>query len=98
MQSKTIPLSKIKNINLIELNCSNGKYKLWGLDLKFIYYHLDKNRSKKSYAIIIEEEGNFLTIGITPEEPKKCFKVLKYLLSQNKDNKKCPQLDIKEEE
>ena len=86
LQAKIIPISKISKINLIELNYSNGKYRVFGLNLKFIYYHLDWKRPTKAHAITLEEEGNHLTIGITPEDPVKCFNVLNYLLT-HQDNK-----------
>ena len=87
LSEKIIPINRIKNINLIELGIANGKYKMWGLNLNFIYYHLDGKRSKKTHVITLEEEGNFLTIGITPEDPKKCFDVLRYLISDMKKEK-----------
>ena len=90
LQAKNIPISKISNINLIELNHLNGKSKVFGLDIKFVYYHLDWKRPKKTHAITLKEEGNFLTIGITPEDPQKCFNVLNYL-SAHQDNKKISQ-------
>ena len=73
MKSKIIPIQKIKNFNLIELNRINGKYTFFGLSWKFIYYHLDRKRPKKTHAITLEEEDNSITIGITPENPNKCF-------------------------
>ena len=48
LQAKNIPISKISNINLIELNHLNGKSKVFGLDIKFVYYHLDWKRPKKN--------------------------------------------------
>ena len=91
LQTKTIPLSKINNINFIELNFLNGKFRVFGLDLKCIYYHFDIKRPIKKYAITLKEEGNWLTIGITPDDPEKCFKCLKYLLEHNKKNSQEPQ-------
>ena len=87
MTSKTIPIQKIKDINLIELNRINGKYTFFGLSWKFIYYHLDRKRPKKTHAITLEEEDNLITIGITPENPNKCFNVLRYLMKHMKNNK-----------
>ena len=88
LQSKTIPIHKIKNINLIELNRINGKYTFFGLSWAFIYYHLDRKRPNKTHAITFNEEDNFVNIGITPEDPRKCFNVLRYLLKHMKNNKK----------
>ena len=87
MTSKVIPIHKIKNINLIELNRINGKYTFFGLSWKFIYYHLDRKRPNKTHGIIIEEEDNFIKIGITPDDTIKCFNVLKYLMKHMKNNK-----------
>ena len=86
LQTKTIPISKIKNINLIDLNLLNGKLRVFGLDFKCIYYHFDIKRPIKKQAITLKEEGNWLTIGITPEDPQKCFKSLKFLLENNRKN------------
>ena len=97
LQTKTIPLSKINNINFIELNFFNGKFRVFGLDLKCIDYHFDIKRPIKKYAITLKEEGNWLTIGITPDDPEKCFKCLKYLLELNKKNSKEPQGKEEEE-
>ena len=84
LQTKTIPISKINNINLIELNSLNGRFRIFGLDWKCIYYHFDIKRPFIKYAIKLREEGTWLTIGITPEDPEICFKCLKYLLEHNK--------------
>ena len=96
LQAKTIPISKINNINLIELNLLNGRLRIFGLDLKCIYYHFDIKRPIKKYAITLKEEGNWLTIGITPEDPEKCFKCLKSILEKNKKNSQ--EFQVKEEE
>ena len=87
LTKKFIPIHKIKNINLIEMDRINGKYTFFGLSWKFIYYHLDRKRPRKTHAITIEEEDNNITIGITPDEPKKCFNVLRYLMTHMKNNK-----------
>ena len=86
LKPKIIPINKIKNINLIELNRINGKYTFFGFSWKFIYFHLDRKRPLKNHAITFEEEDNFLKIGITPEDPHKCFKVLRYLVTHMKNN------------
>ena len=86
--SKTIPIDKIKNVELFELDWVNGKNKLWGLSLNFYYYNLDKNRSNKTHGITIKEDGDLIGTQITPDEPKKCLKVLQNLMSTKKDNKK----------
>ena len=87
LSMKVIPIYKIKNINLIELDRASGKYTFFGFSWKFIYYHLDRKRPVKTHAITFEEEDNFLTIGITPDDPRKCFNVLRYLLTHMKNNK-----------
>ena len=45
---KIIPIHKIKNINIIELDRANGKYTFFGLSWKLIYYHLDRKRPIKT--------------------------------------------------
>ena len=84
--SKTIPIEKIKNVNIFELNGFNGKYRLMGLSLNFNYFHYDPKRSNKTHVIIIEEEDNIFSIAITPDDPKKCYNVLRYLISNVKKN------------
>ena len=86
-KEKIIPIHKIKDIKIIELDRSNGKYTFFGLSWKLYYYNLDKRRPLKTQGIIIEEEDNFVTIGITPDDTLKCFKVLKYLMKHMKNNK-----------
>ena len=86
-KEKIIPIYKIKNIKMIDLDRVNGKYTSFGLSWKFYYYNLDKKRPLKTKGILIEEEGNFVTIGITPDDTLKCFKVLKYLMKHMKNNK-----------
>ena len=88
MTCKIIPIHKIKNINLIELNRINGKYTFFGLSWKLYYYHVDRKRPNKTHAITLEEEDNMITIAITPDDPKKCFNVLRYLMTHMKNNKK----------
>ena len=86
-KEKIIPIHKIKDIKIIELDRANGKYTFFGLSWKLYYYNLDKRRPLKTQGIIIEEEDNFVTIGITPDDTLKCFKVLKYLMKHMKNNK-----------
>ena len=94
LNSKTIPISKIKNINLFELNLLTGKYKLFGFSLNFYYYHFDSTRQNKTHGILIEEEDNMIPIGITPDKSHKCFNVLKYLMTYMKNNKESEPLFI----
>ena len=86
-KEKIIPIHKIKDIKIIELDRINGRYTFFGMSWKLIYYHLDRKRPRKTHAIVIEEEDNIITIGITPEDTNKCFKVLKYLMKHMKNNK-----------
>ena len=71
---------------MLELNAFNGKYKLMGLSLDFNYFHYDPKRSNKTHVIVIEEEDNIFSISITPDGPKKCYNVLRYLMSNMKKN------------
>ena len=87
LTSKIIPIHKIKNINLFELNRLTGKYTFFGLAWNFCYFHLDKKRPNKTHGISIEEEDNMISIAITPDEPHKCFNVLRYLMTHMKNNK-----------
>ena len=91
MQSKEIPISKIRNINLIKLNMFNGRLRIFGLDLKLIYYPFDLMRFCKTYSIILKAENCCFTVGLTPKDPEKCFKVLKNLMVQAENNKELPQ-------
>ena len=84
---KTIPIHKIKDINIIDLDRVSGRYTFFGFSWKLYYYNLDRKRPLKTQAIIIEEEDNILKIGITPEDTLKCFNVLKYLMKHMKNNK-----------
>ena len=83
---KVIPIHKLKDINIIELDRINGRYTFFGLSWKLYYYHLDRKRPNKTHGIIIEEEDNIIKIGITPEDTMKCFNVLKYLMKHMKNN------------
>ena len=87
LTSKIIPIHKIKNINLFELNRLTGKYTFFGLAWNFRYFHLDRKRPNKTHGILIEEEDNMISIAITPDEPHKCFNVLRYLMTHMKNNK-----------
>ena len=87
LTAKIIPIHKIKDIKIIELDRINGRYTFFGMSWKLIYYHLDRKRPRKTHAIVIEEEDNIITIGITPEDTNQCFKVLKYLMKHMKNNK-----------
>ena len=84
---KIIPIHKIKNIKIIELDRINGRYTFFGFCWKFYYYNLDRKRPLKTHGIIIEEEDNISTIGITPDDTMKCFKALQYLMKHMKNNK-----------
>ncbi len=86
-QIKKIPIHKIKDIKIIELNRASGKYTFFGFSWKLNYFHLDRRRPLKNEAIIIDEEDNMINIGITPDDVDKCFKVLKYLMKHMKNNK-----------
>ena len=82
---KIIPIHKIKNIKIIELDRINGRYTFFGFCWKFYYYNLDRKRPLKTHAIIIQEENNNIKIGITPDDCQKCFKVLNNVINKNKD-------------
>ena len=86
LTSKFIPINKIKNIQLFELSTFNGKYRLMGMSWPLVYFHFDSKRANKTHSIIIEEEDNLIKIAITPNNPSKCFKVLKYLKNHIKNN------------
>ena len=86
-KEKIIPIHKIKDIKIIELNRASGKYTFFGFSWKLNYFHLDRRRPLKNEAIIIDEEDNMINIGITPDDVAKCFKVLKYLMKHMKNNK-----------
>ena len=86
-KQKIIPIHKIKDIKIIELDRSSGKYTFFGFSWKLYYYHLDRRRPLKDQAIIIDEEDNMIDIGITPDDVNQCFKVLKYLMKHMKNNK-----------
>ncbi len=80
-KQKEIKIHNIKKIDLIELDRLNGKYTFYGFCWKFYYYHLDRKRPNKTHGILIEDKDTYFTIGITPNDPQKCFEVLKYLVS-----------------
>ena len=86
--SKLIPINKIKNIQLKELNLLNGKLRIMGISFPLVYYNLDFGRIFKTHAIIIEEESNCLSIGITPDKPEECFKILNNLWTKSKGKEK----------
>ena len=87
LTSKIIPIHKIKNINLFELNRLSGKYTFFGFSWKLDYFHVDRKRPNKTHGISIEEEDNAISIAITPDDPHKCFNVLRYLMTHMKNNK-----------
>ena len=82
-KKKIIKIGNINNIKLIEMDRMSGKYTFYGFCWKFFWYHLDKKRPQKKYAIIINEKNNSITIGITPNDTQKCFQVLNYLYNNN---------------
>ena len=87
MKCKEIPISKIKKANLIQLTMLNGRLRLGGLTLNLIYFPFDLLRCCKTKAITIKAKNCSFTVGITPNDPEKCFKVLKYLMAHDKNNK-----------
>ena len=86
--SKLIPINKIKNIKLKELSLLNGKLRIMGISFPFVYYNWDLTRIFKTHAIIIEEESNCLSIGITPDKPEECFKILNNFWAYSKGKEK----------
>ena len=82
-KKKIIKIGNINNIKLIEMDRMSGKYTFYGFCWKFYWYHLDKKRPQKKFAIIINEKNNSITIGITPNDTQKCFQVLNYLYNNN---------------
>ena len=89
---KEIPIHNITYIDIIELNRLSGKYTFIGLCWKLYYYHLDRKRPIKNKAIILNEKDNLITIGITPDDPIKCYQVLRYLMIHMKNNTECQSL------
>ena len=76
-KQKVIKLKDIKNVKLITLDRSNGKYTFLGLCWKFIWYHLDRKRPLKTTGIVIEEKNSVIKIGLTPEHVEKRYNQLK---------------------
>ena len=81
-KQKVIKLKDIKNVKLITLDRSNGKYTFLGLCWKFIWYHLDRKRPLKSTGIVIEEKDSVIKIGLTPEHVEKCYAILSSLVKK----------------
>ena len=81
-KQKVIKLKDIKNVKLITLDRSNGKYTFLGLCWKFIWYHLDRTRPLKTTGIVIEEKDSVIKIGLTPEHVEKCYAILSSLVKK----------------
>ena len=81
-KQKVIKLKDIKNVKLITLDRSNGKYTFLGLCWKFIWYHLDRKRPLKTTGIVIEEKDSVIKIGLTPEHVEKCYAILSSLVKK----------------
>lgn len=81
-KQKVIKLRDIKNVKLITLDRSNGKYTFLGFCWKFIWYHLDRKRPLKTTGIVIEEKDSVIKIGLTPEHVEKCYAILSSLVKK----------------
>jgi hypothetical protein len=74
-QNKIIKFSQIKAVKLEELNIFFGKYRLWGMDLKFCFYPLDAKRFQKSNYIMLEL-GGVIKPSFTSDSIETIYKIL----------------------
>jgi len=74
-QNKTIKFSDIKEIKIEELGVFTGKYRLWGMDLNFNWYPLDKMRFRKTHFIKVNT-GSKIKACFTPDNIDEIFRIL----------------------
>lgn len=74
-QSKTINFSEIREVRLEELKLLFGKYRLWGMDLKFHWFPLDNFRFQKAQFISLDI-GNTIKPCFTSENIQQIYEIL----------------------
>lgn len=72
---KTIKIKRIKKIDLINLNTFTGKLKVWGMNYKMHWFHLDANRVFKSQCILLDL-GTCIKPAITPDNILQVYEIL----------------------
>ena len=79
--SKIILFEDIKKFSIQEMTTFNGKYRLWGLNIQCLWFHLDALRFQKSKCIILDL-GTCIKPAITPEN----VEIVYSILQANKQN------------
>jgi hypothetical protein len=80
--SKTIPFSKIKRIDISEINSLTGKLKIWGMNYKMFWFHFDATRMFKNQCIVLDT-GACIKPAITPDNMIQVFGILNDKIIKN---------------
>ena len=84
-KKKIIFFNNIKGIQLIDLYRSTGKYKFFGLNWDFSWFHFDRKRPQKEKMIQIYN-GSIIKISLTPDDPERVFNILNnFIINVKKD-------------
>lgn len=75
-RSRKIAWTEIRSAKKKRLTTLAGKWRVWGLDLQRIWYHLDFLRPLKNEAIVIDA-GGLVKIGVTPKDLDKVLTIIK---------------------
>lgn len=63
---KSVPYESIQSYEKVELGFE-GKWRIWGMGLIPHWFHLDPDRPKKEYGILIDD-GHPVKMVITPDD------------------------------
>jgi len=74
-QSKVIKFSEIRDIKLEQLQFFYGKYRLWGMDLRFHWYPCDMHRFQKTQFLCLDI-GSKIKPSFTSENINQIFEIL----------------------
>ncbi|NDE14125.1 hypothetical protein EBZ80_04260 [bacterium] len=75
-RSRKIAWTEIRSAKRKRLTILTGKWRVWGMDLQRIWYHLDFLRPLKKEAIVIDA-GGLVKIGVTPKNLDKVLTIIK---------------------
>jgi hypothetical protein len=67
---KLIPWSRLKSVSAFDVTFWNGKYRIWGMGLKPVWFNCDSDRPEKSKGFALDS-GSFIKAAITPNDPEK---------------------------
>lgn len=75
-KTRKLSWADIEHLERRSLGLLTGRFRLWGMGLAPVWFHLDLARPIKDKALVLDTGGMFRA-AITPRDPDKVFAIIK---------------------